>query len=239
MIFAAGLGTRLKPLTNNKPKALIEVNNITIIERIIKRFIEANICEIVINVHHFPEKILEFLHQNKNFGIDIVISDETDLLLETGGGLKKASWFFDDNKPFFVHNADVLTNLSLSQMLDFHVKNKSLATLAVRNRKTSRYFLFDNESKLCGWQNTEKNEIIHTRSYTSVNQLAFSGVQIISPEIFNYLNQKGPFSITKSYIELSKSNIISAYQHDNDFWFDIGTLEKLNIANEFYKKLEK
>lgn len=233
MIFAAGLGTRLQPLTNNKPKALVEVNGISILERTINHLIDFGVNEIIINVHHFAEKIIAFLKQNNNFGIKISISDETEMLLETGGGLKKASWFFDNNKPFFVVNGDILSNINLSDLYEFHLNTNAIATLAVRNRETQRYFLFNQENKLCGWKNTKTNEIIKTQVDENLNQLAFSGIQVISPEIFKFLTQEGAFSITGTYIELSKNYTISGYKHDQDYWFDLGTIEKLEIAEKY------
>jgi len=143
MIFAAGKGTRLQPLTNDIPKALVKVNNITLLEIIINKLKHFGFNDIIINVHHFAEQIKDFLNKNNNFGIKITISDESSLLLETGGGLKKAAWFFDDNKPFLIHNVDILSDINLSELYDFHIQSQSLATLAVMHRITSRYFLFD------------------------------------------------------------------------------------------------
>jgi NDP-sugar pyrophosphorylase family protein len=233
MIFAAGLGTRLQPLTNNKPKALVEVNGVPILEKTINHLIDFGVNDIIINVHHFAEKIIEFLKKNDNFGIKISISDETQMLLETGGGLKKAKWFFNNNKPFFVVNGDVISNINLNDLYEFHLKTKAFATLAVRKRETQRYFLFNQQNKLCGWQNTKTNEIIKTQPDENLNALAFSGIQVISPEIFNFLTQDGAFSITNTYLELSKKHTISGFQHDSDYWFDLGTIEKLKIAEKY------
>ena len=233
MIFAAGLGTRLQPLTNHKPKALVEVNGISILERTINHLIDFGVNDIVINVHHFAAKIVEFLNENDNFGIKISISDESEMLLETGGGLKKAAWFFDNQKPFFVVNGDIISNINLNDLYEFHLKTNAFATLAVRKRETQRYFLFNHENKLCGWQNTKTNEIIKTHEDENLNPLAFSGIQVISPEIFKYLTQEGAFSITGTYLELSKNHTISGFQHDADYWFDLGTIEKLEIAEKY------
>ena len=145
MIFAAGKGTRLQPLTNSTPKALIKICGVPLLEIVIKKLINSGINEIIINIHYLADQIIEFLKINNNFGIDIIVSDETDSLLDTGGGLKKASIFFDKNNPFIVHNVDVLSNVNIEEMLNFHIANKALATLAVRKRTSSRYFLFNNQ----------------------------------------------------------------------------------------------
>ncbi len=233
MIFAAGKGTRLKPLTDNTPKALVKVNGTPMLEIIIKKLIKSGVCEIIINVHYLADQIIDFLKLNNNFGIRIEISHEKEELLDTGGGLKKAAWFFDDNEPLVLHNVDVISNIDLKGMIDFHNKNKALATLAVRERKSSRYFLFNNANELCGWENINSLERIISRSVENLNQFAFSGIHIINPEIFSHLQNEGSFSIVPFYIELSKKFPIMAFQHDKDFWFDIGKPENLNAAEAF------
>src|SRR5210317_1542357 len=153
MIFAAGLGTRLKPITNDRPKALAEIHGTPLIEIVIRRLINCGFNDIIINVHHFADKVLDFLASKNNFGINLQISDERGELLDTGGGLKKASWFFDDGKAFLVHNVDTLTDIDLLDYYHFHQKNNALATLLVRHRPGSRFFLFDENSILSGWEN--------------------------------------------------------------------------------------
>ena len=156
MIFAAGLGTRLKPFTNEHPKALAPVNGKSLLQRNIEYFAAAGIREIIVNVHHFADQVIDYLQSNNNFGCDIVISHEIEEPLETGGGLKKAAWYFEASElPFFVMNADILTNLNLEQMYTYHLSKKGIATLAVTNRKSSRSFLFDQDQLLCGWENNQ------------------------------------------------------------------------------------
>lgn len=236
MIFAAGKGTRLKPLTDNTPKALIQVNDLPILERVIRKLIDCGVNEIIINVHYLADQIIEFLRVKNNFGIRIEVSDETDVLLDTGGGLKKASWFFNDNKPFILHNTDIISDIDLNKMLETHQKNNALATLAVRNRKSSRYFLFNSENMLCGWKNIKTSESIISNPGHELKQFAFSGIHIINPEIFSYLNKDGSFSIIPFYIELSKNMRVLAYQHNKDYWFDIGDKKKLEVAEKFIKE---
>ncbi|OIP03267.1 MAG: hypothetical protein AUJ97_04850 [Bacteroidetes bacterium CG2_30_32_10] len=233
MIFAAGKGTRLQPLTNDIPKALVKVNNITLLEIIINKLKHFGFNDIIINVHHFAEQIKDFLNKNNNFGIKITISDESSLLLETGGGLKKAAWFFDDNKPFLIHNVDILSDINLSELYDFHIQSQSLATLAVMHRNTSRYFLFDKHNKLCGWQNLKNDSIIKCNDTTEkLFPLAFSGIHIVNPSIFALMNEEGVFSITNVYIRLAALQKISAYNHTTSHWLDLGTIENIEKAEK-------
>lgn len=236
MIFAAGKGIRLKPLTDNTPKALVKINEIPMLEHVIIKLKNSGVSEIIINIHYLADQIIDFLKEKNNFGIRIEISDERNQLLDTGGGLKKASWFFDDNKPFIVHNVDVVSNIDLKQMIDYHMKTNALATLAVRNRNTSRYFLFNKENNLCGWENVIKSERIITKPAEKYNSLAFSGIHIINPEIFHYFKYDNAFSIVETYLELSKNQLIIAYNHSNDYWFDIGKPENLKLAEEYLKQ---
>ncbi len=158
LIFAAGLGTRLRPLTNDHPKALVEVHGITLLEVAIRRLVAAGCEELIVNVHHYAEQVIDFIEKNGQFGIRIAISDERERLLDTGGGLKKAAWFFDDGQPFLACNADVLTDMDLAHFYQKHLETGVLATLAVRRRTTSRYFLFDEKMRLAGWQNAKTGE---------------------------------------------------------------------------------
>jgi len=236
MIFAAGKGTRLKPLTDNTPKALVKVNGTPMLEIIIKKLIKTGVNEIIINVHYLANQIIEFLKSKNNFGIRIEISYEQEQLLDTGGGLKKAAWFFDNNEAFILHNVDVISNIDLTEILEYHKNSNFLATLAVRKRESSRYFLFNKTNELCGWQNIKTSEKILSKTDENLNQFAFSGIHIIDSRIFSFLKNEGAFSIVPSYIELSKNNKIIAYQHDKDFWFDIGDKKKLEIAEKFLKE---
>jgi len=235
MIFAAGLGTRLQPLTQSTPKALIPLNGIPLLEIQIKKLIELGITDIIVNVHHFAEQVVQFLDRNKNFGANIIVSDESDQLLETGGGIKKASWFFEGESDFLVHNVDVITNIDFKAMIAYHRQQNTLATLAVRNRQSGRYLLFDNENVLCGWQNVKTGETIMSRESLETRQLAFSGIHLISTGIFSKLKQEGKFSIIKTYLGLAADHPVKGYIHDDSYWFDVGTPEQLVDAENFLK----
>ena len=195
MIFAAGKGTRLKPITNKMPKALVKVNGIPMLQRVILKLIHYGVDEIIINVHHFANHIIEFLKKNEHFGIRIEISHEEDELLDTGGGLKKASWFFNDNQPFILHNVDILSTIDLTKMFEYHQNNNALVTLAVRERESSRYFLFNQNNQLCGWQNVKTGKIIKHNPTNETQRFAFSGIHIIHPDIFDYWPDSSKFSI--------------------------------------------
>ncbi len=234
MILAAGLGTRLKPLTNTIPKALIRLNGITLLERTIKKISLAGFDEIIINVHHFAGQIKKFLEQKKYFGLNISISDESDELLDTGGGLKKAAWFFDDAEPFLLHNVDVLTDLNLNELLNSHKKNNSIATLAVMKRRSSRQFLFDDEMNLCGWQNQKTNEKkISRQKATPFQQFAFCGIQILEPAIFDFFPGDNKFSLVNFYIQVSRQDTIKGLLTNSKYFYDLGSIEKLNEAEKF------
>lgn len=231
MIFAAGLGTRLRPITNDIPKALAPVHGVPMLEIVIRRLINYGFKDIVVNVHHFADKMMDFLESKDMFNINLHISDESGELLDTGGGLKKAAWFFDDGKPFLVHNVDTLTNIDLLDYYNYHKKNSALATLLVRHRPGSRFFLFDEEKRLCGWENVETNEkIVPVQSSTNLEQIAFSCLHIIDPKIFELITEEGCFSIIDTYLRLAEPNKIMGYLDDKSYWLDIGTPEKLQRA---------
>lgn len=233
MIFAAGHGTRLKPLTDSKPKALVEINKITLLEHTINKLIACGVSEIIINVHAFADQIIAFLNSKNRFNIRIEISDERDLLLETGGGLKKAAWFFNNNKPFIVHNVDILSDIDLNEMIQQHIASGSLATLAMEKRDTSRYFLLNQNFEICGWENSKAKVKIISKSGKISHKLAFSGIHIINPAIFDYFKDDNLFSITSKYLELSKMHKIMAYQPKNTYWFDVGKPDDLRKAEKF------
>lgn len=231
MIFAAGLGTRLKPLTMHKPKALVELNGKPLLQLLLDKFIRSGIEEVIINVHHHARQVIGFLEQHKNFGIRIVVSDETELLLDTGGGLKKAGWFFDDGKPFLVQNVDVVSDLDYEKMLTFHLASNALATVAVRNRTSSRYLLFDDEMRLGGWENVKKGEKIVTLKEQRLIRYAFSGIHVIDPALLGMISENGVFSIVDTYLRLSAEEHIVGYIHDHTSWTDVGKpgdLDRLN-----------
>ncbi|MCD4788997.1 MAG: nucleotidyltransferase family protein [Bacteroidales bacterium] len=237
MIFVAGLGTRLHPITETVPKALVKIGKKSLLEIVIKRLIRYGFNDIIINVHHFSVQIIEFIESKNKFGINIQFSDETDQLLETGGGLKKASWFFDDGKPFLVHNVDVISNIDLNKMMEFHLETGALATLAVRNRITSRYLLFDENDVLCGWENVKTNErkiIVQKPEYFPY---AFSGIHIINPAIFNYISDEGKFSIIDVYLKLARDHRILCYKHNESLWLDLGRKENLKEAEKIINRV--
>ena len=226
IIFAAGLGTRLKPLTLNKPKALVEYKNKTLLQHAIEKLTDAGVTDIIINVHHFGEQIIDFVKQQK-FKAEISISDERDELLDTGGGLKRAADFFGDDA-FLAYNVDIISNIDLKEMISFHHQSMPLATLAVKRRKSSRKLLFNEKMQLCGWENQVTNERIIGREEAFVQNLSFSGIHIIDPLIFKYMPTKNKFSIIELYLELSSKHSILGYLDKQDFWLDLGKVEQLN-----------
>jgi len=239
MILAAGFGTRLKPITNNIPKALVKLGSTTLLEICIKKLKAQGISDIIVNVHHFAEQIKNFLAENNNFGLNISISDETEKLLDTGGGLKKAAWFFDDGKPFLLHNVDVISNINLKAFLNIHIISKAIVTLAVRKRKSSRYLLFNSEDILRGWKNVKTKEIVSSEDVKSLNEYAFSGIHIIDQKIFSLMPDDKIFSMIDLYLEIMKSKNIYGYVNNDSFWMDVGNPESLKIAEENLKKFIK
>jgi NDP-sugar pyrophosphorylase family protein len=218
MVLAAGLGTRLRPLTNSRPKALVEVGGRTLLEITLSRLKSFAIRDVIINVHHFPDMIVEHLKANENFGMHIEISRE-EVLLDTGGGLKKAGWFFQNksDEPFILHNVDVITNIDLHRMLEFHQKHQALATVAMQKRKTSRYLLFDAEGRLCGKS---------PRPDPGFQSLGFSGIHVISPRLVSMMPSEEVFSIIMCYVDLAaRGEKILAFPADEYSWKDMGRPE--------------
>jgi len=228
MILAAGVGSRLRPLTDTCPKALIDINGTPMLEIVLRRLIQAGCNEVIINVFHLADLIVEFLQRRKNLGLHIEISRETELL-DTGGGLKNAASFFDDGRPFFLHNVDVLSDVDLNRMYRDHLEHKALATLAVQARQTARYFLFDENDALCGWESIGENKKTLAKTPAgNVTRLAFNGIHVISPQIFSRMNETGVFSINQTYLRLAGAGEkIMAFHMDEYYWRDIGRLEKL------------
>ena len=222
MILAAGLGTRLKPFTDSHPKALYPYDGKTLLEHAVDHLKSAGINEIIVNVHHFANQVIEFIHMKNDFEIKISISDETGELLETGGGLKKAAWFLSDCDCAIIRNVDVISDLDLVRMKKFHLQSDSIATLAVRNRETSRYFLFDGQMNLCGWENRAKGEQHFSQHTDNYRALAFSGIQIIDPRIFAMISEQGKFSLTELYLRLAETQKIAGYLEDGVVWKDVG-----------------
>ena len=236
MIFAAGLGTRLRPLTDHKPKALVELNGQSLLQIAIQKLQKAGFNHIVVNVHHFSQAVIDYLKENKNFGTDIIISDESDFLLDTGGGLKKASPLFPCDDPILVHNVDIISSINLAELYTTHCKNNVLATLAVRNRPSSRVLLFDNNQLLRGWKNISTGELklpIPSTDSNLLHPFAFSGIQIINHELLQMITETGKFSMIDVYLRLSANQSIMAYQHDADYWNDVGKHEQLKAAEEY------
>jgi len=237
LILAAGLGTRLKPITDNKPKALVEINGKTLLQHTIERLKLSGVNDIIVNVHHFAQDVIDYLKANNNFGANISISDERDLLLDTGGGIKNATWFFDCGSPFLVHNVDVISDIDLRKFYKTHEESKVLVSLAVRERTSSRYLLFDEHDILCGWENVKTGEEIRTRIPDGeLKALAFSGIQIMDPMIFNYMPDENVFSVIDLFLSLAPNYLIKAYRHDDTSWLDLGKKENLREAEKHFTK---
>lgn len=234
MVLAAGLGTRLRPLTHDRPKALVEVAGRTLLEITLSRLRSFGIGEVMINVHHFAEMILEYLKANDNFGMRIAVSRE-DVLLDTGGGLKKAGYFFLDSEitdePFVLHNVDVISTVDLRRLAKFHTDNRALATLAVQDRETSRYLLFDEQLQLCGRRSGRDGKTELVRSPSQTQALAFAGIHMISPRFIPMLVEEGIFSIINSYLRLAgQGEKIIGFRADEYYWRDLGRPEDLKQA---------
>jgi NDP-sugar pyrophosphorylase family protein len=234
MILAAGLGTRLRPLTDSRPKALVEMNGRTLLEITLARLRSCGVTEAIINVHHFAGMVADYLKAHDNFGMRIEISREDDLLLDTGGGLKKASRFFLEDasqslpEPFLLHNVDVISNIDLRRMIEFHNENRALATLAVQSRESSRQLLFNNDLQLCG-RRIDNQEVasdewrVATLKKEEIHALAFSGIHVISPRLLPMITEAGVFSIIGTYVRLAaQGEKILAFRADEYYWRDLG-----------------
>mgnify|MGYP001277156405 FL=1 len=228
MILAAGLGTRLKPLTDDTPKALINVYGRTLLEIAIRNLIEYGFNKIIINVHHHADKIKQFIEAN-TFAADIFISDETELLLDTGGGIKNALHFFD-NLPVLIHNVDIISNLDLNEFYNYHLSDDSLASLVVSKRVSSRYLLFNEDNILCGWEDIKKNERVIVRDEPDYKQLAFNGIHIINPELIKKFPEDKVFSVIKAYLMAARTEEINAYLCNDIKWIDVGKIDSLQQA---------
>jgi N-acetyl-alpha-D-muramate 1-phosphate uridylyltransferase len=237
MIFAAGLGTRFKPWTDSHPKALAIINGKSLLQRNIEYLQRYGIREVVVNVHHFAGQIIEALTSNQGWGVDFIISDETDRVLETGGGLKKAQPFLD-GAPFVLMNVDILTDLDLSLLIRDHFLHQPLATLAVTSRTTSRYFLFDGQQELCGWRNVQTGqERMGRPADTAANVFipkAFSGIHVIDPAIFPLIRAEGKFSMVDLYLDLAAVHPIRSFDHSDSRLIDVGKPESAEKAAQLF-----
>lgn len=231
MVLAAGLGTRLRPLTNDRPKALVEVAGRTLLEITLRRLAEFGIRDVVVNVHHFADGIVGYLKDKDNFGMHIEISRE-ETLLDTGGGLKKAGWFFaGEREPFVLHNVDVISTIDLSEMLRYHKATKGLATLAVKQRPSSRFLVFDRHLRLCGRRLVREQKLEMARTAEEPVELAFAGIHVISPSLLSMLDETGSFSIISSYLRLAaQGEPIFGFRADPYSWRDVGSPDGLREA---------
>jgi NDP-sugar pyrophosphorylase family protein len=241
MILAAGLGTRLRPLTDDRPKALVEVGGRTLLEITLSRLRKFGVRQTIINVHHFADMVVDYLKANNNFGMYVEVSREEELL-DTGGGLKKAAWFLKDSgghsgkAPFILHNVDVLSTIDLARMMQLHHETDALATLAVQERETSRYLLFDEQRRLCGRRAGADQEPESVRPAQQVQALAFSGIHIISPRLLSMITEEGAFSIITTYLQLAaQGENILAFRADSYYWRDLGRPENVVQAERDLK----
>jgi NDP-sugar pyrophosphorylase family protein len=241
MVLAAGLGTRLRPLTDDRPKALVEISGRTLLEITFARLRAFGILDVIVNVHHFADMVVDYLAANNDFGMHIEISRE-EILLDTGGGLKKAAYFFaqDRNRSddaFILHNVDVLSTIDLRRMLQFHNERQAFATLAVQERKTSRYLLFDEQLQLCGRRSGNDQTAELVRPSARAEALGFCGVQVISPRIFSRMTEGGAFPIVPCYLRLAgQGERILAFRADEYYWRDLGRLEDVAQAAQDLKE---
>ncbi len=230
-ILAAGLGTRLAPITLDRPKALVELKGITLLERAIRKVNELEVSEIIINIHHFGDQILEFLRLKQNFNLPITLSDERNQLLDTGGAILNARHLIG-NEPFLLYNVDVITTLDLNLLFSYHALKGGLATMAVRQRATDRYLVFDQNMLLSGWKNVKSGEEKVSRICEEPRRFAFSGIQIIEPQLLSLITETGKFSIIDLYLRLAKSEAIYGYPDTSEIWMDLGKPDQLIAAEE-------
>ena len=241
MILAAGLGTRLKPLTDTKPKALIDVGGYTMLELSIRYLKKYGIKNIIINIHHFPDQIIQYIQSKNYFKINIEFSDESSELLETGGAIKHASSYLNAKEPFILMNGDILTDLDLKEMIQFHLLHKPLVTLGVKDRETSRSLIFNQQMRLVGWKNNQTGERKGKNIEATNIALGFSCIQIINPAIFDLIIENGAFSIIDLYLRLMDSYQIIGFRQDQSKWLEFGRIERLQqtIDSEEFKFLLK
>jgi len=237
MILAAGMGTRLMPLTARIPKALVSIDGLALLEISIRKVAREGFTDIIVNVHHYAEQVKYFLETHHFQNVSIAVSDESDQLLDTGGAILKASWFLDGKEPFLVHNVDVVSTISLKYLLAEHYKRGGLATLSVIDRQTKRYFLFDHKLQLKGWTDTSSGEFRWAGGpEKDLKPLSFSGIHVISPEIFRLMDEKGRFSIIDTYLRLAGTEPIFGHIQPGQAWFDLGKYEQLDMVSKFLRE---
>jgi NDP-sugar pyrophosphorylase family protein len=238
MILAAGAGTRLKPVTDRMPKALVPVGGVPMLEHIMLKIKAAGFTHLVINIHHFGEQIIDFLASKNNFGLTVDISDERDFLLDTGGGIRLAGRFLDGDEPFLVHNVDIFSNLDLREMYQRHVHSNALASLLVNSRSASRQLLFNKEERLCSWRNRETGEVkssLPDFDPTNCLEYAFGGVHVISPEIFRWMEHwTGKFSIINFYLSICPVKPVQLYTEKGIRLMDAGKIEALEEVERWF-----
>lgn len=234
IIFSAGLGSRFKPWTDKHPKALALVNGKSLLQRNIEYLQQYGVIDVVVNIHHFSQQIIDAITANKGWGSNVVVSDESDVVLETGGGLMKARHLLNGNKPFISLNVDILTNLDLNKLITFHQQHKPLVTFGVTNRKSSRVLLFDEDNRLCGWKNLQTGETKISIDKPNLSEKAYSCVVIYEPQIFSLIKQTAKFSIMDSYLDLAADHIILGYDHSGDNLVDVGKPESVAIAEKLF-----
>jgi NDP-sugar pyrophosphorylase family protein len=236
MVFAAGLGTRLKNETSDKPKALVEVGSKTLLQRAIEKLKKDGISEIVVNVHHYSDLVIQFVKEN-DFGIPVHISDESKILLDTGGGLKKAGSFFNDNDPVVIYNVDIISTINLQKVIKEHQKSEAIATVVVRNRETQRYLKFDVEKRLVGWinKNTNETKVSIPEKFENSVEMAFSGIHVVQPKLFSLMPANDKFSIIDLYLDLARNHLIKGYFDKSDLWIDVGKPSQLEEARELFQ----
>ena len=238
MIFAAGMGTRLRPLTDTMPKALVPIGGVPLLERLLLKLKAQGFTRVVVNVHHFGEQIIDFLRTNNNFGLDVAVSDERAQLLDTGGGLLKAADFFSADEPILIHNVDILNNLDLASLMRAHVDSENLATLVVSERTSSRYLLFDSDMRLHGWTNVKTGETIMAADalISNLHRYAFAGIHVVNPKIFGVMHSlgfNGAFPIMSFYLKAMNTQTIKGYAPDNLKIMDVGKIGDIEDAHAF------
>ncbi len=234
MIFSAGLGSRFKPWTDHHPKALALVNGKSLLQRNIEYLQKFDITDVVVNVHHFAGQVRESIIQNKGWGSNVVISDESGALLETGGGLLHARHLLEDG-PFVTLNVDILSDLKLGDLVSFHQQKNALISFGITNRVTSRYFLFDEDNRLCGWRNIQKQEEKIVIDKYPLHQMGYSCAALFQPEVFDLVPQRGKFSLTDTYLSLAPDHLIVGYDHTGDTIVDVGKPESVAVAEQYFK----